>query len=48
MRGEFKAIKKKGKEMGNAVKRLWNLSEDDYIREQIEAREKLLQWYLEI
>ena len=38
--GEFKAIKKKGKEMGNAVKRLWNLSEDDYIREQIEAREK--------
>ena len=26
--------------MGNAVKRLWNLSEDDYIREQMEAIEK--------
>ena len=37
---EFDTICEKGEEMGNAVKRLWNLSEDDYIREQMEAIEK--------
>ena len=26
--------------MGNAVKRLWNLSEEEHIQELIEAREK--------
>ena len=37
---EFEIISKKGKEMGHAVKRLWNLSESDYLREQMEAAEK--------
>ena len=39
---EFEAIGEKGEEMGNAVKRLWNLSEEDHVRIQIEAREKQL------
>ena len=37
---EFDTICEKGEEMGNAVKRLWNLSEDDYVREQMEGIEK--------
>ena len=37
---EFEAIGNKGEEMGNAVKKLWNLSEEDHVRELIEAREK--------
>ena len=34
---EFEAISKKGEEMANAVKRLWDLSEDEYVQEQMEA-----------
>ena len=37
---EFEAIKDRGKEMGNAVKKLWNLSEDEKIQEYMEAIEK--------
>ena len=37
---EFKTIGKKGEEMGNAVKKLWNLSEDEKIQEYMEAIEK--------
>ena len=37
---EFATISNKGEEMGDAVKRLWNLSEDEYIQEQMEAIEK--------
>ena len=37
---EFDAIRNKGKEMGNAVKKLWELSEEDHVQIRIEAREK--------
>ena len=39
-KSEFEAIRNKGKEMGNAVNKLWELSEEEHIRIRIEAREK--------
>ena len=37
---EFKTIRKKGEEMGDAVEKLWNLSEEEQIQEYMEAIEK--------
>ena len=37
---EFDTIRNKGKEMGNAVEKLWDLSEEEHIQELMEAKEK--------
>ena len=35
-----KELKRRGKDMGEAIKRLWKLSADEYLREQAEAEDK--------
>ena len=38
-----KELKRKGKDMGRAVKQLWKLSADELLREQMEAEDKFRQ-----
>ena len=36
-------LRRKGKDMGRAIKQLWKLSSDELLREQIEAEDKFRQ-----